>query len=874
MLAFAAPVFLVGSVDVWRAASADDLTQRSVADVSLDRNGVDIAVESEFSPDTVEAVDREVVEALDGISAVGSATQTAYTFTGLLSTGPPPLRQMGPAARVLSQEGAIEAADVLAQLDDTSDGIWISTWFAERLGVELGDVVVFDAESVDEEAWNDLVQGGDGDAAFRVVGLYEPLWSADPDAALPEYWASVPPEVLPVYVAAFNQPNSELILTEDATLLRSDLSGVLRWRAPLTAIPTTFDELRDLRSELRELERDLVAPGSLADSMADVATAEQRRPVLTTDLFETTSGVESAARRLVAPLASARALGAAVGLAAVFGVGIFFVERRRSEFRLLASEGERWPTMTTRVALQLLIPAIIGAAIGAVAAVIGPLWVGPATGADFSVLPLGTIAVTTAVSLLLASVTAGAMGARTLASPSRETARAVGRVLIVVLVVATSVAWAQVRRTTAAGETSLDLVVVALPVLVIALVVLVLVAGLSWVVRLAGRRSERLPVEIFLAARRLASGSLTVRLVAGSLGLGIGLIVFALAITSTLDRTVDIKLATSVGGASSAVFLDPLPPGFSTPGPTTVIRESDTRLTPGNAAARIIAIDPSTYADAVTWSAEFGMDVDEVLDALAGPADQSIPVIAIEGEPVPATGAFGLTRSYPYRVVATVRGFPTAGDRGASILASADAIDAYSSVGDAAERAASPLDGFRSTAVSQATAEELTGSLDLAGVRFRDVVSEAALRQGPSIVATRSAFGFLGVIGVAAGTAALVTMGLFLATRRRSNALTGVIVRSMGLSRARAALVSAIELGAVLVVSVGAGLIAAPLVVRALAPRFDPAPDRPPDVSVFVDWPLLLVGAFAGVAIVAVLVWLSEWCAGRRSAGAVVRDGD
>ena len=873
-LAFAAPVFLVGSVDVWRAASADDLTRRSVADVSLERNGVDIAVESEFSLGAAEAADREVKEALDGISAVGSVASTAYTFTGLLAVGPSPLRQVGPVGRLLSQAGAIEAADVVAQLGDTSDGIWISTWFADRLGVDLGDVVAFEGGSIDEEAWNDLVQGGVGDSGFRVVGFYEPLWSTDPEATLAEYWSSVPPELLPVYVAPFNQPNFELILTDDSTLLHSDLTGVLRWRAPLTSIPTTFDELRGLRAELRDLERALVVPGSLAESMAGVATSAQRRPVLTTDLFETTSGVESAARRLVAPLASARALGAAVGVAAVFGVGIFFVERRRSEFRLLASEGERWFAMTGRVAAQLAAPAIAGAVIGAAMAVIGPWWFGPAAGSDFSVLPLTAIGVTAIVSLLLAAVTAGVMGARTLSSPSRETVRTVGRVLVGALVVATAIAWTQVRRTTAAGETSLDLVVVALPVLVIGFVVLVLVAGLAWVVRVAGRGSERLPVEVFLAARRLASGSLAVRLVAGSLGLGIGLIVFALAITSTLDRTLDVKLATSVGGVSSAVLLDPLPSGFQAPSPTTVIRESDTRLTPGNAAARIIAIDPSSYGDAVTWSDEFGIDVDELLDALAGPTDQSIPVIAIEGEPVPRVGAFGLARTYPYRVVATVRGFPTAGNRNVSILASADAIDAYASAGDESEAAPSPLESFRSTAVSQATAEELTVSLDTAGVRFRDVASEAALRQSPSIVATRSAFGFLGVIGVAAGAAALVAMGLFLAARRRSSALTGVIVRSMGLSTARSALVSAIELGAVLVVSVGAGLIAAPLVVRELAPRFDPAPGRPPEVSVFVDWTPMLMAAFAGVVIVSALVWLSEWRDSRRPAGAVVRDGD
>jgi len=184
------------------------------------------------------------------------------------------------------------------------------------------------------------------------------------------------------------------------------------------------------------------------------------------------------------------------------------------------------------------------------------------------------------------------------------------------------------------------------------------------------------------------------------------------------------------------------------------------------------------------------------------------------------------------------------------------------------------LDAFRKTVVSQAGAEQLTESLDGAGVRYRDVVSLVGERQNPSIVATRSAFGFLGVIGVTAAAAACVALGMFLSARRRSRALTGVITRSMGLSAPRAAMVSAFELGSMMLVSVGAGFVAAPLVVNRLAPRFDPAPGRPPSVDVLVDWVPLVVGALIGVVVVAVLVWLSEWRDSRRPAGAVVRDAE
>ena len=872
VVAFAAPVLLIASVDVWQAAAADDLTQRSVADVSLARNGVDVTVESEFSPAAVAGADRELTAALGQIPQLGDVDRSDYTFTGLLAIGPPPIRQVGPAGRLASRAGAIDAVEVVAELDDTSDGVWISTWFAERLGVELGDTIAFEAGAISDEAWNDLVQGGGADSAFKVVGLYEPLWSDDPTFELNDYWAEAPPELLPVYIEAFNQPSFELVLTDEATLLDSALTGVVRWRAPLTSIPTSYDDLRELRDEIRALEGALVTPGPLAESMKSLATPAQRRPVLTTDIFETTADVEEAVARLVAPLRSARALGAVVGLMAVFALGVFFVERRRSEFRLLASEGEQWPKMAARVAGQLTLPAIAGGAVGATIAVVGLRWFGPSVTYDIASLPWRPMVIAMAVSLAVAAVTAGVLGSHTLRIRSSETKRAVLRIAVVVLLAATLVAWSQVERTTASGATSLDLVVVVLPVLVIALAVLALVTVLGWAARLAGGMSDRLPVEAFIAARRVAVGSVAVRMVIASLGLGIGLLVFSLAITGTLDRAVDVRLATSVGGESSATLLDELPPTRSRPAPTTVLRESDTRLLPGSVAARIVAIDPATYADAVTWSDQFGAEVDEVLEALSSSTEESIPVIAIEGEPVPEVGSFGLSRSYPYRVVATVRGFPTAGNRSVSLLASADAINEYAArSGD--EGAPAVTESFRRTVVSQAGADALTDWLDQSNVGYRDVVSQAELRQSPTIVATRTAFGYLGMIGVTASAAAMVSLALFLSARRRSSALTGVITRSMGMSPARSAAISAIELGAILVAAVGAALLAAPAVVSRLAPRFDPAPGRPPAIAVVVDWAPLLVVAVVGVVIVSALVWLSEWIDGRRPAGAVVRDG-
>ncbi|MGA9277387.1 hypothetical protein, partial [Ilumatobacter sp.] len=113
----------------------------------------------------------------------------------------------------------------------------------------------------------------------------------------------------------------------------------------------------------------------------------------------------------------------------------------------------------------------------------------------------------------------------------------------------------------------------------------------------------------------------------------------------------------------------------------------------------------------------------------------------------------------------------------------------------------------------------------------------------------------------------------FLSARQRLRALTGVMTRSMGLSAGRAALVSAIELAVVLALAVGASFVAVPLVVRRLSGRFDPAPDRPPDIPVLVSWLPLIVWSVAGAVVVCAAVWWMERRASQRSPGEVLRDG-
>ncbi len=893
--AAAAPVMLVVSADVWRAASEDDLTELTLARASRVDNGAIVSIESTFDAGNTERADAALVEALDAVPELDAPTRTTYTFAGVIAIGED-RRAVGPPGRLLARAGALDAITVVARLDAfertserTSEradvravDVWVTTWFAARHDLALADRFAFQAAAAPEDAASDTAPAGGAIAELRVVGLYEPLWTPDGLEApgRDAYWADVPPELVPTHIAAFDAPNFELLLTDEPALLTSGLNGEIRWDSSLRSLPTTFDGMRRLRDRVRAVESALVGTGELGDAMTAISVAGGRAPRLTTDLFGTVASVESAAARLSAPLASAQAVGGIVGMVAMVAVGVFFVERRRTEFRLLASEGERSPTMTARVAAQLAAPVVVGAAAGILAALVGPRWFGPADRIEVGELVWWKVAATAIVALAVAAVTAGVLGSRTLTTIDERTRRTVIVSLAIVLVVVTAGAWVQVGRTAAIDSESLDLVVVVLPVLAVSLAVTVVLAasGRAW--RAVGRRGERLPTEGFLALRRLAGGSVGIRVVGGVLGLGVGLLVFAIALTSTVDRTVDAKLAAELGGETSVTLIDDLPPDFVAPAATTVIRTSDTLTRPGTVRTRVVAIDPDTFADAVIWPAEFGADVEEVVAAVSAVSGGSVPAVAIDGEPAPSDGAFGFEVTYPYRVVERIDGFTGAGGIAASLLVSADALDglalAQQGYGSREEAAADdvrlPTDRFRQRLITAARADEIVAALDAADVRYRDVVSRSERRSDPSIAATRSAFGYLGVIGIVAATAALVSLVLYLSAQRRARALTAVMTRTMGLSPARAALVTVIELVAVMSVAVVAGFAAAPPLVRRLSVRFDPAPDRPPVVAPIVAWAPLLAASAGAVLLIAIAVWIIERRAGRRPAGEVLRD--
>lgn len=885
----AAPIALAASANLWLTGEQDNLTGIVLDSASLSTNGIDVKLEAAFQPEQLALADAQLLGRAGAIDEMGEVTRTVYTLPGLLAIAPDGpgelVRSVGPSGRLLARAGALDNVTITEQLDDVSRGVWISTDFAAKHDLVLGDGLGFEAGALVDEQWNDIVQGGGANSVFRIVGLYEPLWSDAVSPAHQEYWAGVPPELVPRFLDAGIGANSELVLATEPTVLDSGLTGVARWTAPLSRWPTDFARLGSLEADIDRFEGQLVGSGPLAESMLALAVGTQPSPRLTSQINSTADTVRSAADRLVDPLETARSVGTIVGLLAMAAVGVFFVERNRISFRLLVAEGAGPIDIGLRVCAMLAVPVGAGAGVGLLVAspIVG--FVGPddppgLDGVAFR-LSLGV-----AVAALAVVASAAAVWAIRAARPSSpETARALAGALSFGVVGLAVLTWVQVGRVPSSSENTIDLTIIVLPLAVTAagLLLALVVVGLAG--RVVTRRAERLPTLGFLAVSRLAASGASIRVTSLMLGLGLGMVVFATAFVGTLGRTVDVKLSSEIGGTSRVQIIDPLPEGVRLDA-STVVREFDTAITASRQRVMVLAVDRETFAQSVDWPEEFGLDAESALGLLDPAArDQDDPVdrvaaIAIDGQPIPDRSEFGFSRSFPFEVVARVRALPGSAAGRSTILVIADDLDAlglqragFDTLDDAAATSyRPPTDGFRRVVVSQQRLDPLLSELDRLAVRTRDPASRAGRLNAPDVVAARSAFAYLGLLGAVGAVGATGALMASLAARRRQRALSAVMLRSMGFGAGRSATATVIEVGGLVCLMALTAVVAAPFTVERVASRFDPSPSRPPNPTLDVPWVQLAVTASGALIAIAALLWCVEWRSGRRLPAEVLHE--
>ncbi|HEX8495825.1 MAG TPA: hypothetical protein VF661_01420, partial [Actinomycetales bacterium] len=510
-------------------------------------------------------------DALDDIPGLGPATVTASSvgreqldrqvrFTPYVSTGDGD----GERARLFGDD--LVGTDPAQVLRITSraeniaaQGVWLPDPVAERLGAQAGGQVTVGVRTREETTAERVT----------VAGTYavqrDGRTPADPPGS--SRWtlrgASVPPDTQLGTLRSF------LLIADVATAgrLAEQTGDTLLFAVeaqPAPAVPT-LTEMRATVAGIRALQQDVRDPAVTGDA------PDRLRAQVVTGLPTLVDDASAVAGRTVAWTSTLTAAGVALGLLAVLAAAVLSTGRRRRELELTAALGIRPAVTGGLAALEVVLPALVGAMAGTALAVAGVRLAGPPGELPTSaVLDGGVRAIAAAaVGVLLVgawTAVSAARAARLVAAERRP--RPWPWEAGLALVAVTAAVALRTRPDDTGPPGPVDLLVPLLVITATAALGTRLVLGLAR--RRATRPWGRRPV-LTLALRRLVAGGDV--LVVTALATGLGLLVYAVAAGGSLRQVADDRADVRAGATATAQVeaswlldpgaaqLPPIPPG-------------------------------------------------------------------------------------------------------------------------------------------------------------------------------------------------------------------------------------------------------------------------------------------------------------------------
>jgi CBS domain-containing protein len=844
--AFAIPAAVVTSADLFEEAAADGVTRTLVNDLSPGSAGVVVTARGALGA-AAAPLDRLIQQRLmqfGDVTATLSTERLEVELAGPAGDEPIPLRARG---RLFARPGAIESLRIVSG-EASRRGVWISSTFAAATGLDAGASIVID-----------------GRKPVPVAGVYDDIW-AEPST----YWDDVPSEVRPRFLTAFAGPNFELLIVDDAMLLKLAPAGTIRWDTPLADPPSTYRELRATVRDYRELERAFTQDPALVAALDEFDGVPRPDPEVLTLLYDTAETAATVIDGIAQPIAVTELGGIALGLLVTVAGAVFAVRQRATEFRLLAADGDAWWRFTLRALAQYVPPAALGAIVGVVTGWIAMLVAGPTGTARFAVVDLDRVVVVVTIAVAVAAVVTGSVGRRAL---ERTTASmgSFGTAWLFLTIGLAVAGWVQVGAAGRAAE--VDPIVVAFPVVGLLAGVGISISALRWLLRRGRRAGRRLPVPAFLAWRRLTSAEAGTLLLTGSIGVALGLAVFTALFVDSLDVAASTKAATAVGAATSAELLGDVDE-LVLPDASTVVASQTTRVSPGAKPVVVLAVDPATFAAAVDWPSTFGGTAAGLVDRLARDGDD-VPAVLVEGSSAPTTGGLGTREVVPYRLVGRVRSAPLASGFHPTLIVRADVLEAVARDRHTEDAGpfSSPMFGYRRTLLSQQDAATVLQATDDAGIDTRDLVTRGERLGSASSRSVAWAFEYLRLLGGLAAVAALGALVLHLAERRAARQVAAVMTEQMGMRPTTARWAAVLELVGLVTTALAAATVTAIVMAGRVFPRFEPEPDLPPNVGLHPSAVLIAAIVAGSIAVVSVTALWSHRAAGTASKAEVLRRG-
>lgn len=503
---------------------------------------------------------------------------------------------------LLYQAGALAHVHKLASAGGR--GAWIPDTLAAKVGAKPGRRVRVDGVPV------------------RVAGVYHDM-GVEP---VRRFWCSE--TILFKNPSAGNDlyPAKLMIFTDPAVFAAVDHrvgdDASFQWIAPVDTSHLSLSRARTLIGEQAQAQA-VIAAAVRRLHVAEVSTSDAGS---IHDMADRAALIRDGVR---GPVVSVAIGGSVLALLLVAAAGLYWVERRFREVRLLASRGVGAAALAGKAALELAAPVLIGTAVGWGLAIGLVRLLGPSSTLDAAApwQAAGIAAVGFVAGLLLLTATAGVRARNTVEARVGRRLRIAAALPWELVVLAAALGmYLRLRHeagvTLVAGVGQVNLLVVAFALVFLLGGIILLTRLLALGLPLLRRSSQRWPVAAYLAVRRITGAPTASVTLAAAAALPMAMLVYSAGITGTTEHTTVAKTHVYAGAPVTVSTTTPIPPSPALHRIGTAVVRIDFG-TLGTQGVEVLGIDdPAAFARTAYWDGRFagGRSLPSLLAELDKPA--------------------------------------------------------------------------------------------------------------------------------------------------------------------------------------------------------------------------------------------------------------
>lgn len=841
-------------------AAASEALKNKLADLSSFATGIEISGSRQFAFGDESAREIERAEAQRHVAAERLRARLGHVGRPIF-TSESPAQVGGPKGDVyvmlMARTDAIAHVKVLRQV--SGPGVYISDITAQGAGLAPGDFLRVEA----------LQRFNRGETPrLRVKGIYRAL-AHSPNT---DYWGNFFQDIYPQCLDC-NVPPTYLFISPKGLariVAHRDVAWATFVEMPADPHGMTLDEARSLERKIKGL-RAALPRSSLGQRLGCAAHFSSGTCKVSSSLDAAVVLADRNAGAVTPAVTLLSDLGTGIALAVAAAAGIFLVRRRRAEAALLYARGEPAGRFAAHTLVEVLAPALAGAAAGfgiayALTDVFAPSG-SIAGGTVWSAVVHAAVAVAIGITLLVACAAAsflqlydtGVRGTKWVRRLPWEA----------VLLAAALVLYLRIRSggaVTHGASHAPTLAVFVFPLLLVAAVA-GLAARLGRIALQRGSRAGRgLRPSLYLALRRLGAARGLVVVLAVVTAAALGAFFYVETLASSLHQTTMEKAYMATGSDAQVIVQDSQELPRSFPYPITRVQFSNQEASlPDGTAVDVMLVDPATLLSTLHWPGDWGTSPEHALRTLASARSQPLPAIVTSDLARSHALVIGGS-TFKLRVIATVRAFPFMAQGIPLVITSYDALHEL----EARAKLYGSLGVVNTYIWGKGPPGRVGRALTALGPTYPPSTIDTFLHAPDVVLATRT-FTFMRLIAVGAGVLALLGLLLYLQARQRSQAIASALARRMGFARGGETLSLCVELVGLLAF---AALLGGGVAITAAAPvvrRIDPLPDEPPG-PIFTVPILELVLAAAALVLVAVAAGaLTSWLARRADVSEALR---